>query len=240
MASTIAVKSGENSAETIAPWWHTVLVLAILGGCSFAGFYQHGFPNLNLPAMNSRLSGYFTVIALEWVLVLLIWLALCRHGLTLDSLVAGSWRTTGNFFRDLGLGIALIVVVVPLTSGINHLLGVHTAKTLATLMLPKTGFELFVWLALAWTAGFCEELVFRGYLMRQFGSWTGSRAAGLILQGVAFGLAHGYQGMAMLTIMAEGWVLGLLASWRKSLRPGMLSHGVQDSLGSIVAFVMMR
>ena len=67
-----------------------------------------------------------------------------------------------------------------------------------------------------------------------------SRAAGLILQGIAFGLAHGYQGKAMLTIMVQGWVLGLLAYWRRSLRAGMLSHGVQDSPGGIVAFVMMR
>ena len=146
-----------------------MLVLAILGGCSIAGFYQHGFPNLNLPGMNSRLSGYCTVIAVEWVLVLLIWFALSRRGLTLSSLVAGNWQTTGNFFRDLGLGIALVAVVVPLTSGINHLLGAHVAKSLGKLILPATGFELCVWFLLAWTAGFCEELIFRGYLMRQFG-----------------------------------------------------------------------
>jgi hypothetical protein len=43
------------------------------------------------------------------------------------------------------------------------------------------------------------------------GDDRGSRASGLILQGIAFGLAHGYQGKAMLTIMVQRWVLGLLA-----------------------------
>ena len=61
-----------------------------------------------------------------------------------------------------------------------------------------------------------------------------------MLQGVVFGLAHGYYGKAMIAIMIHGWLLGLLAMWRKSLRPGMLAHGVQDSLGGIVAFVMLR
>jgi uncharacterized protein len=40
----------------------------------------------------------------------------------------------------------------------------------------------------------------------------------------------------MLAVMLQGWLLGLLAYWRKSLRPGMLAHGLQDSIGGIVAF----
>lgn len=239
LMSSIALPTAEAPLEPIAPWWHTVLVLAIVGISSIASFYEHGLPNLNLPGMNSRLSGYFTVIALEWLMVLVIWLALRSRGLTFGSLVAGSWRTLANFFRDLGLGIGLIVVAVLTVNGLIYLIGTRSDKTLATLT-PKSVFELFVWLVLAWSAAFSEELVFRGYLMRQFGGWTGSRAAGLILQGVAFGLAHGYYGKAMLAIMVHGWLLGLLAWWRKSLRPGMLAHGVQDSLGGIVAFVMIK
>jgi len=56
---------------------------------------------------------------------------------------------------------------------------------------PKTVLELSVFLGMSLSGGFCEELVFRGYLTRQFSGWTGSRAAGILLQGVVFGLAHG-------------------------------------------------
>jgi membrane protease YdiL (CAAX protease family) len=165
----------------------------------------------------------------------MIWLALKRRGLSIGSLVSGRWQSLKSFFRDLGLSIGLIVVAVPVASGLIHLLGVHTNSTLATIV-PKTAFELVAWLGLSVTGGFCEELIFRGYLTRQFGAWTGSRAFGLILQGVAFGLGHGYYGKAMLAIMVHGWLLGLLASWRKSLRPGMLAHGLQDALGGVAAF----
>lgn len=239
MPSIAVPTTAETPLEPVAPWWHTVLILALVGSASLASFYQDGLPNLNLPGMNWRLSGYFTVIALEWVLVLLIWLALRSRGLSLGSLVGGSWQTLGNFFRDLGLGTALIVVVVPITNGLIYLIGTRTDKTLATLT-PKTWFELLVWIVLNWSAAFSEELVFRGYLMRQFGAWTGSRAAGLGLQGMCFGLAHGYYRWAMLAIMVHGWLLGGLAWWRKSLRPGMLAHGVQDMLGGIVAFVTIK
>jgi len=234
-----ATSTNETPPEPIAPWWHTLLVLAIIGIGSLASFCEGGLPNLNLPGMSSRLSGYVTVIALEWISVLLVWLALRRRGMSFGDLVGGSWSSAGKFLRDLGLGVALIVVIVPTASTLVRLLGVRSDKTLA-LLTPKTYFELLVWLVLAWTAAFGEELVFRGYLMRQFGGWTGSHAAGLILQGVAFGLAHGYYRQAMLAIMVHGWLLGLLAWWRKSLRPGMLAHGVQDSLGGIVAFITIK
>jgi uncharacterized protein len=229
------MKDIRDPVRPIAPWWHTALVLLLVGGGSLASFYQHGLPNAKLPGMSSRLSGYFTVIVEEWVLVLLVWLALKRRGLSFGELVGGRWHSAKDFFRDLGLGIALIVVVVPTVSGLMHLLRFQSDKTLATLT-PKTIFEVVVWLVLSWSAAFGEELVFRGYLMRQFGGWTGSRLLGVVLQGVAFGLAHGYYGKAMLVIMVHGCLLGLMATWRKSLLPGMLSHGVQDSLGGIVAF----
>jgi uncharacterized protein len=235
MSSSTVIMSADTPTEPIAPWWHTVLVLLPIAIGSVASWYQHGLPNANLPGMSSRLSGYFTVIAEEWLVVLLIWLALRRRGLSIGSLVSGRWNTLGAFFRDLGLGVGLIVVVVPVVSGLIYLLGAKTNSTLANIT-PKTIFELVVWLGLAASAAFGEELAFRGYLTQQFSAWTGSRVWAIVLQGVAFGLAHGYYGKAMLAIMVHGWLLGLLAYWRKSLRPGMLAHGLQDSLGGVVAF----
>lgn len=86
------------------------------------------------------------------------------------------------------------------------------------------------------TAGFCEEVIFRGYLQRQFGALTRSVAGGIVLQGIAFGASHGYQGWKfMLLISVYGTTFGLLAWWRSSLRPGMIAHFVQDAVGGIVA-----
>jgi uncharacterized protein len=93
-----------------------------------------------------------------------------------------------------------------------------------------------IWLGMSATGGFCEELTFRGYLIRQFSAWTGSRVLAIVLQGVVFVLAHGYYQKVMIVIMVQGWLLGLLAYWPKSLRPGMLAHGLQDAIGGSVAF----
>jgi membrane protease YdiL (CAAX protease family) len=235
MASNTVIAAADTRIQPIAPWWHTVLVLAPIAIGSVASVYQHGLPNANLPGVSHRLSSYFTVLVEEWFGVFLIWLALRRRGLTVGSLVSGHWQTLRAFFRDLGLAIGFMVVVIPLVGGAAYLLGANTNSAVADIP-PKTVLELFVALALAASAGFGEELVFRGYLTQQLTAWTGSRAIAVILQGIAFGLAHGFYGKAMLAIMLQGWLLGLLAQWRKSLRPGMLAHGLQDGIGGIVAF----
>lgn len=126
-------------------------------------------------------------------------------------------------------------MAVLLLSILPHLLGAKADSNLINIV-PKTGFELTVWLALSATGGFCEELVFRGYFTRQFRAWTGSPIWALILQGVVFGLSHGYYYKMMVIIMVHGWLLGLFAYWRKSLLPGMLAHGLQDAFGGVVAF----
>jgi len=41
----------------------------------------------------------------------------------------------------------------------------------------------------------------------------------------------------LVVVMIQGWLLGLLAHWRKSLRPGMLAHALQDVIGGMVAFL---
>lgn len=55
---------------------------------------------------------------------------------------------------------------------------------------------------------------------------------------MAFGLVHGYYDYkTMGVIMVEGCLLGLLAHWRKSLRPGMLAHGLEDVIGGLAGFL---
>jgi uncharacterized protein len=235
LSSRTVMTASDSAREPVAPWWHTMLVVVLLAVGSVASWYQNGFPNANLPGMSSKLSGYFTVLVEEWFLVLLIWLALKRRGLSFGTLVSGRWQTPGAFFKDLGLAVGFIVVAIPLVGWLGHLIGGSAADTVAHIV-PRTGSELAVFLALAVTAGFGEELTFRGYLIRQLYAWTGSRVFAVFLQGVIFGLAHGFYRAHMPVIMVEGWLLGVFVTWRKSLRPAMLAHGLQDTLGGLLAF----
>ena len=235
MSSSDVVASRDTRYQSIAPWWHTVLVLLPIAIGSVASAYQHGLPNANVHGLSHRLSSYTTVLFEEWLGVLLVWLAVRHKGSTLGTLVSGKWQRPRDFFRDLGIAIGFMILVIPLGGVLAYVLGAGDNPALADIP-PKTVAELMVFLVLAASAGFAEELVFRGYLMRQFSAWTGSAVLAIALQGIAFGLAHGFYGKAMLAVMVQGLLLGMLAYWRKSLRPGMLAHWLQDSIGGVVAF----
>ena len=85
-------------------------------------------------------------------------------------------------------------------------------------------------------AGIGEEVVFRGYLQRQFWSLSRSLPSAIALQAGVFGSAHVYQGWKLaIGITAYGFAFGLLAAWRKSLLPGILAHAVTDIIGGIVS-----
>lgn len=220
----------------IASWWHTGLVMAAVAGLSLASHYQHGFANLHLPGMSSHLSSYLTVTMAEWLLIFVIWLPLRRRGLRLVSVVAGRWDSAKAFFRDLGLAIGWFFVIALPISWLADRLG-GPSKSVDINLAPTTVLELAGWLAVSVTAGFCEEFIFRGYLTQQFSACSGSRALGTVGQAVFFGLCHGYyHKVVMFSVMLLGLALGLLAQWRRSLRPGMLAHGLTDSLGGVIAF----
>jgi membrane protease YdiL (CAAX protease family) len=108
-------------------------------------------------------------------------------------------------------------------------------------MLPHRGIELTVWIALSVTAGICEEAIFRGYLQRQFLALTKSVPAAIILSAAAFGAAHAYQRFRIVVLISVyGAMFGILAHWRRSVRPGMIAHVWQDSLNGVLASMTRR
>ena len=108
-------------------------------------------------------------------------------------------------------------------------------------MLPQGPLEIAAWIALCVTAGFCEELVFRGYLQRQFSALIGRVDRSIALQAIVFGIGHMYQGFkGVITIAVYGALFGILAVIRKSLRPGMIQHASQDMFSGLVGGFLLR
>jgi membrane protease YdiL (CAAX protease family) len=102
-------------------------------------------------------------------------------------------------------------------------------------LAPANGAEVAGWFALSMLAGFCEEIVFRGYLQRQFTAWTGGRVAvGVLFSALCFGAAHGYQGVrGMFLITVFGALFSLLALYRRNLRAGIFAHGWHDFIAGL-------
>jgi uncharacterized protein len=230
-ASSAAPATG--SANSSIAWvWHTAVVLLGLLGVSFIGAHVD---LLAIFGAHGRVPSYLVTILFEWATVAFIWWGLSRRGLRLSDLVGGSWARPVHFLRDLGLGIAFVLVAGGILEGLAYLFNVVPPKVMQALM-PQTLLEMILWVVMSVTAGFCEEVIFRGYLQRQFSALTRSFVGGIGLQGVVFGFSHGYQGWKlMLLIGFYGACFGLFAHWRRSLRPGMLAHALQDTAGGLLA-----
>jgi CAAX protease family protein len=234
--STPAV--AESPHRAVAPAWHTAVVLFVLLGYSLAAARAGGIAPIR--GAHARAADYLVVMTVEWVLVAFIWHGASRRGFSLRNLIGGSWTRPIAVLRDLGIALGFLVVAGVVLNGLGYVLKAAPNQALRNL-LPRSPTEIVLYLMLALTAGFCEELIFRGYLQRQFAALTRASAGGIVLQGVTFGAVHGYQGWKyMLIIAVFGTMFGLLAHWRRSLRPCMLAHFLQDGIGGLVAGHLLR
>jgi len=224
-----------SSNSSIAPAWHITAVLLVMLGISLVG------ARVALPAIfgsHGRAARYVLAMVVEWATVAFIWWGLSLRGARLSDLVGGSWARRIDVLRDLGIGIAFIVIFGGAVQVLTSLLKAAPPQALSA-MMPQTPFEMILWVPLCLTGGFCEEVIFRGYLQRQFSVLTHSLVGGIVLQGIAFGLSHGYQGWKLMSVIAiYGACFGGLAHWRRSLRPGMLGHALQDTAGGLLAHVL--
>lgn len=226
--------SGLTSRPLIAPVWHTILFIAIFAGLSIVGgFFQHSVkqhPEATVPHGNA-LPGYISVVVFEWLLVLYVRMGVHKRGIRLRDLVGGRWATPKDVMKDIALGAALWAMWMALMN--PHVLGGGTNAAQA--LLPQGMLESLAWIPVAVSAGFCEELAFRGYLQKQFQAITGSGGWAVLIQAIVFGVGHLYEGLGQVgRVMLFGVLFGLLASWRKSLRPGMMTHAWSDIFGVII------
>jgi hypothetical protein len=177
---------------------------------------------------------YLSLIALEWGLFRYITKAgLARTGTRLADIVGGRWQSARDVVRDFALAALLWVAWTAISLGLTRFLPADHAASIGNL-LPRGAVESTLWIAVSISAGICEEIVFRGYLMRQFEAWTGSRWLAWALQAIVFGLAHGYQGVgACVRIALFGGFYGLLVRWRGSLLPGIVGHALTDVLSGL-------
>jgi CAAX protease family protein len=233
--------------DLIAPLWHTVLIVFLILLNSFGGSLRlsavHGSP--------ARIVLYAGTFITQLILILIIWFGIRKRGVRMRDLIGGRWKSVEAFLLDVALATVFLVAADLVLFALRVAVGsidLHNMKktlddTLKMLgpLAPHTYLEAGLFVLLSIFAGLFEEIIFRGYLQRQFVALAKNAFAGILISGMIFGLAHGYQGpRMMLVIGVYGTFFGMLAHFRKSLRPGMMAHAFQDSLAGITLFRLVR
>ena len=233
-----ATSAETRSASAIAPWWHTALLIVPLLAFSILGSIkpQRGLESHHVPQ-------YLMTLAWEWILAGLVVWGIRMQGVPLRQLLGVRRPSVKDWRDDLLLAAAFWIASMILLAAIGTLMRLaHLSapqKMLAQLA-PENGLELLLWILLSASAGICEELTFRGYLLQQFSAATRRVWMGVLISSLLFGVSHGYEGASgMIAITVYGALFCVLTIRRRSLRAGMMAHAWHD-IFSGVALMMLR
>jgi len=136
------------------------------------------------------------------------------------------WTT---FFLWLGfalIGVAALILAFK-AFGVAETRMIHH-------MIPQSRIEKVVYVGVSATAGICEELVFRGFLIAALIAATGSVPLAVIISAGTFGVAHAHQdatGALRATLLAFVLTVPLLATG--SLYPGIAAHALVDLIAGL-------
>jgi membrane protease YdiL (CAAX protease family) len=207
-----------------------VFTLLLVGGVPALSYYTAR--NREIWKM-PRLGLYLSAVISQWLLTLL--------GLGVVFVAARQVFVKGFAAMPLpalewGAGIALVALLaISLVIWCERRGWLPRESDLTCLLIPETPRErLWAILILAPSAAFCEEFLFRGYLLTQLHDWLHSLLWAWVVTSVVFGLAHCYQGWSG---MIQAGLLGALLAYPVvrwgSLYPAMLAHWMIDAVALV-------
>jgi len=107
-------------------------------------------------------------------------------------------------------------------------------QAMAERILPHTTMELLLFLALALTAGLCEEFLYRGFAMAVLTLLGSPVWLVIIISSVLFGLAHLYQGRGgFFSTLVMGTLFGVARIGYDSLVPVIFWHSAVDLVAGV-------
>jgi len=178
-----------------------------------------------------RLTLYASTIAFQWFAVAgVAWRSLAR-GFSAFQLGLTVRDRTRIFIASI-VGAAVIAALqwlnlrrvgkIPIESR-------GSLQVLAERILSLSTVVLLPYLALAVTAGLCEEFLYRGFAMAVFMRIGFQAWAAVLVSSVLFGLAHSYQGRGgVVMTFLIGLVLGTSRIAYGSLVPAIFWHSAVD------------
>ena len=200
---------------------------------SFFGDASEVFKNMN---EFLRIITYIVTIIFLWILYGVIYFAVRRENTFVKSIGLVKLRVL-----DFARGFAILMTLFMVASLVTLFMASigFTMPGEVEMFLPQELVGKLLWVLMSFTAGFCEESVFRGYLMTRirlfgkFNSWT----VPVILSSLIFGIPHLYQGFAgVVVITFLGAIFAISYVRYKSIWPAIIAHFFLDFLNLFVPF----
>lgn len=182
-------------------------------------------------------------IAGAWALVAVgaaLWVANGRPWSSLGLAQPGGWRT----WAAVGLVLLLAAYQGAAAASVARDPGARASvrRQVATIspFLPHTRSELHWFGGVSLTAGFCEEFLFRGYLIWALAPWLGWWGAAALSLAI-FAAGHAYQGWnGVIRTGVAGAFFTLVVALLGSLWPAIALHALLDLGQGTIAWLALR
>ncbi len=182
----------------------------------------------------------------QWIasgLILLLWWG-CSRPFAIIGFQMGNW--TPFAWGLIGIFVSLYLMDVWWEIRNPEKIAETKATWLKEIpILPATFEEFRHFLFVAFTAGVCEEIIFRGFFINYFlainqnnelGNWLS-----VIIPACMFAFGHLYQGnKAVLKILVMAIIFGWLFLLTKSLLLLILIHFLVDVIGGFIAYNILK
>jgi len=180
---------------------------------------------------DARTRVYGILMGGEWLATIFVvgrWWMLARPWTALWLVPPRGWRLVASILAVLAVA-ALFRSQTRALARLSAEKRAHILRRLGRLIafLPLTAAEYRWFVGLSFTAGVCEELLYRGFLVWTLQGWVGLGWAAVISV-IVFGAGHAYQGKDVVRPILAGAVLQGLALLTGSILPGILVHVMLD------------
>ncbi|MEO9869556.1 CPBP family intramembrane glutamic endopeptidase [Ekhidna sp.] len=151
-----------------------------------------------------------------------------------------------SWIRSIGLGLALAMAIILVVKGIEYVFFESSLKPDVSrfYVIKENPLYLFLTLIFVWiTAGFGEEVIWRGFMMKNMaillGNNRNSWIISLIISSVLFGSIHMYQGLiGVVQTGLAGLFLGMIymKNGKYNLWLNILTHGFINTISLIYIY----
>lgn len=217
-----------------------VLVLIFCLGPLLGLTIQNPVSAIGAWVKGNRLVLYGVLIAVEWAVTGLALLAVRLDGEKWTDIGLGAPDPAARLHPMLRalLNAGIVAGFLVTASGVlsatlfaMHRLGLNYDPQGFRYLIPETAPERMIWIFTAFTAGFCEETMFRGFAIWKLRTVTGNFWGAAVISSVFFGFGHLYQGLAGIVLTGTyGMLFAVLYLWRKQLKPGIYAHFINDAV----------
>jgi membrane protease YdiL (CAAX protease family) len=214
-------------------WLLTFGFVVVLPALGYVRFRRLAAPAGSSMPAGAKVAFYGRVMVSQWLLAAAMLVVATLHGLT--PAAVGEQLADARLTAGVTLGLVAVIAVgaAVVSWRVRRACPESLAKSLGRMgrFAPAFGAEMAGFALLSATAGICEELLYRGWLVNLLRAATGSVWLAVAVGAAVFGLAHAYQGIAgVLRAAFVGLQLALLFVFVGSLVPGQVLHAAVDLL----------